>query len=232
MTEARSPRGAHGPGSGSSANPAQAREAGAEPGAEPGAEGGAEADAHLIERFVDSETRLSGGFLTVVRDSVRLPDGGMATREYVQHPGAVAIVPILDDGRLVMIRQYRHPVGRVLIEWPAGKLDPGEDVLSCAVRELREETGYVAREWARAGVFHNACAYSDEGIEIWFARGLTHGRRAPEPGEFIEVGTRTEDEMMSLLNAGEITDMKTALGLMWLYRWRRGAWPLEWRPAP
>lgn len=186
-------------------------------------------DAHLVERFLDSEVRLSGGFLTVVRDRVQLPDGGVATREYVRHPGAVAVVPIRDDGRLVLVRQYRHPVGRVLLEWPAGKIDPGEDVLACAARELREETGYTARLWARAGVFHNACAYSDEGIEIWLARGLCEGAASLDAGEFVEVALHDPADLQSLVMAGAITDMKTALGVLWLQQWRCGAWSPDWR---
>ena len=189
-------------------------------------------DAHLVEHRLDSEVRLSGGFLTVLRDRVRVPVGGTATREYIRHPGAVAVVPILDDGRLVMVRQYRHPVGRVLREWPAGKLDGGEPVLGCAVRELREETGYRAREWARAGVFHNACAYSDEGIEIWFARGLVEGAASLDPGEFVEVRVLDADALQALVQSGEVTDMKTVLGLLWLQRWRCGGWSLDWQPAP
>ncbi len=186
-------------------------------------------DAHLVETFIDSETRLTGGFLTVVRDRVRLPDGGTATREYIRHPGAVAVVPILDDGRLVLVRQYRHPVGRVLLEWPAGKLDGREAVWSCARRELSEETGYEAAQWARAGVFHNACAYSDEGIEIWFARGLRAGPQRLDAGEFVEVVIDDVPGLNARLQAGEITDMKTALGLLWLQQWRAGGLALEWR---
>ena len=189
-------------------------------------------DAHLVEHRIDSEVRLSGGFLTVLRDRVRLPDGATATREYIRHPGAVAVVPILDDGRLVLVRQYRHPVGRVLLEWPAGKLDGGEPVLACAVRELREETGYRAREWARAGVFHNACAYSDEGIEIWFARGLVEGAASLDAGEFVEVRLLDADALQALVLSGEVTDMKTVLGLLWLQRWRCGGWSADWQPAP
>lgn len=189
-------------------------------------------DAHLVEHVLDSELRLSGGFLTVVRDRVRLPNGLAATREYVRHPGAVAVVPIRDDGRLVMVRQYRHPIGRVLLEWPAGKLDEGEPVLACAARELREETGYTAREWARAGVFHNACAYSDEGIEIWFARGLAEGEPKLDDGEFVEVRLCEEAEVQALLHAGELTDMKTVLGFLWLQRWRSGGWSLDWHATP
>jgi ADP-ribose pyrophosphatase len=190
------------------------------------------ADQHLIEHFVSREPRLSGGFLTVVRDTVRLPDGQHATREYIQHPGAVAIVPILDDGRVVMVRQFRHPVGRILLEWPAGKLDKHESVLACAVRELREETGYSAREWARVGVFHNACAYSDEGIEIWFARGLVAGRQDLDAGEFVETVECTAAEVLARVLSGEITDMKTALGALWLNGSRSEGWSLNWRPAP
>jgi ADP-ribose pyrophosphatase len=117
-------------------------------------------DGHLTEHRADSRTLLEGGFLRVRRDTVVLPDGGCATREYVVHPGAVVVVPLLPDGRLLLERQYRYPIAQVLLEFPAGKLDAGEAVLGCAVRELREETGYTAAEWALGGVMHNAAAYS------------------------------------------------------------------------
>jgi ADP-ribose pyrophosphatase len=188
-------------------------------------------DAHLIERFVSSEPRLSGGYLTVVRDTVALPDGSKATREYIRHPGAVAVIPVLDDGRIVMVRQYRHAVGQILLELPAGKIDPGEPVLACAVRELREETGYTAREWARAGGFHNAAAYSTETMEIWFARGLQAGPQRLDPGEFLEVLTVDMTELDQLAGSGGLPDMKTMIGLQWLERWRSGGWPLQWVDA-
>jgi ADP-ribose pyrophosphatase len=186
------------------------------------------ADAHLIEHFVSSESRLSGGYLTVVRDTVCLPDGSHATREYVRHQGAVAVVPLLDDGRIVMVRQYRHAVGQVLVEFPAGKLDPGESVLQCAIRELREETGYEAAQWARAGVFHNAAAYSTEKMEIWFARGLKPGAQRLDPGEFLEVQAMPVSSLDQLAQRGELSDMKTMIGLQWLQKWLSGSWPLEW----
>lgn len=186
-------------------------------------------DGHLIERAVASETLLRGHFLHVQRDTVALPDGRQATREFVRHPGAVMVVPILDDGRLLMERQWRHPLGRVLLEFPAGKLDAGEDPLACGRRELLEETGHVAREWAHAGWMHNAPAYSDEGIDVWFARGLIPGPQRLDEGEFIETVAMGEAELDTLAGRGELTDAKTLVGLLWLQRWRSGAWPLDWR---
>ena len=187
-----------------------------------------EADVDLTERLLHRETLLEGGFLTVRRDTVSLPDGSSATREYVVHPGAVAVVPVLDDGRVVMVRQFRYPLGQVLLEFPAGKIDPGEAVWDCARRELREETGYTARQWARACHIHNAAAYSNEGIEIWFASGLEPGPQALDTGEFLEVVAVTEQELDRLAQAGQLTDVKTLIGLQWLRQWRRGEWSLPW----
>lgn len=189
------------------------------------------ADDHLVERPLDSEQVFQGHFLDVRRDRVALPDGGVATREYIRHPGAVMVVPLLDDGRLLMERQYRHPMGRVMLEFPAGKLDAGEDPLACGQRELLEETGYSAAEWACAGVLHNAIAYSDEGIHIYFARGLTRGSQQLDEGEFLELVTHSVDDLDRLAAAGELTDAKTLIGLLWLQRWRQGAWQLDWRAA-
>lgn len=185
-------------------------------------------DMGLLETPQQECTLLQGGFLTVRRDTVGLPDGNSATREFVVHPGAVAVVPLLDDGRVVMVRQFRYPLGQVLLEFPAGKIDPGEPVWDCARRELREETGYTARQWARACRIHNAAAYSTEGIEIWFARGLSAGVQALDAGEFLEVVTRSEDELDRLARAGDLTDVKTLVGLQWLRQWRRGEWALSW----
>jgi ADP-ribose pyrophosphatase len=189
-------------------------------------------DDHLRETQVSSQQAWRGGFLDVRRDMVRLPNGREAAREYIVHPGAVVIIPLLDDGRLVVERQFRYPLQRSFIEFPAGKIDPGEDTLNCARRELAEETGYHAAEWARAGVLHNAIAYSTEGIEIWFARGLTAGERSLDDGEFLDVFALSADELEAMAARGELTDAKTLIGLLWLRQWRAGHWDLSWQPVP
>ncbi len=189
-------------------------------------------DEHLREHRQRSETLHRGSFLELRRDHVRLPDGDSATREYVVHPGAVAIVPLLDDGRVLLERQFRYPVGRVMLEIPAGKIDAGESTLQCAARELLEETGYSARSWAFAGLVHNAAAYSTEGIEIWFARCLSAGSQQLDTGEFIELCPLDEAAFEARAAAGEISDVKTLIGLMWLQKWRAGLWPLHWVEAP
>lgn len=193
-------------------------------------------DGKLIERRLDGQTLVQGHFLKVCRDRVELPDGTVTTREYVVHPGAVMIVPLLDDGaghvHLVMERQFRYPVGQTIIEFPAGKLDPGEAGFACAQRELREETGYIAAEWARAGMLHPLVAYSTEFIEVWFARGLTAGPRQLDAGEFLDVFTASLDDLQGWCRDGRVTDAKTLIGALWLQNVQSGAWALDWqRPA-
>ena len=185
-------------------------------------------DAHLTETRVASQELLRGHFLHAMRDTVRLPDGKEATREYVIHPGAVMVVAELPDGRLVLERQFRYPVQSVMVEFPAGKLDPGEDSLVCAQRELLEETGYTARQWARAGVLHPVISYSTEFIDIWFARDLTAGQRQLDAGEFLDVFSASTDELLQWCREGRITDAKTLTGVLWLQNLRSGAWSLDW----
>jgi ADP-ribose pyrophosphatase len=189
-------------------------------------------DDHLIEHRVQQEELLRGRFLHAFRDTVRLPNQNLATREYVVHPGAVMVIPMLDtpDGlRLVMERQFRYPVGQVMTEFPAGKLDPGEDPWLCAQRELLEETGYTARQWARAGVLHPVIAYSTEVIEIWFAKELTLGERQLDTDEFLDVFTASPAELMAACQQGRLTDAKTLTGLLWLQNVLSGQWPLHWQ---
>jgi ADP-ribose pyrophosphatase len=192
-------------------------------------------DDHLIEHRVSQQELLRGNFLHAFRDTVRLPNQGLATREYVVHPGAVMVIPLLEtpDGlRLVLERQYRYPIGQVMIEFPAGKLDAGEDPFLCAQRELLEETGYTARRWARAGVLHPVIAYSTEVIEIWFAKDLTLGERQLDSEEFLDVFTATPSDLMAWCRDGKVTDAKTLIGLLWLQNMLAGSWPLTWQTLP
>ena len=192
-------------------------------------------DDHLIEHRVHQEEILRGRFLHAFRDTVRLPNQNLSTREYVVHPGAVMVIPMLDtpDGlRLVMERQFRYPVGQVMTEFPAGKLDAGEDSWLCAQRELQEETGYTAHQWARAGVLHPVISYSTEVIEIWFAKELSLGERRLDTDEFLDVFTASPSELMAACQQGRLTDAKTLTGLLWLQNVQSGQWPLHWQTVP
>jgi ADP-ribose pyrophosphatase len=170
----------------------------------------------LAETFLDGEEVFSGKLLKVQRDRVRLPDGTQGAREYIRHPGAVAIVALFDDGRVLLERQFRYPLRRVFIEIPAGKLEAGEDPLETGQRELLEETGYVAAEWRKLGIIHNAIGYSDEVIEIWLARGLEMRQPALAEGEFLEVFSLPLNEAQAMARDGRITDVKTITGLLWM----------------
>ena len=185
-------------------------------------------DQHLIETPLASRVLAQGTFLEVRIDEVRLPDGHTATREYIKHPGAVAVLALLDNGEVLLERQYRHPVRQVMLEIPAGKIDAGETLLGCAQRELLEETGYRAAEWARAGSLHVAVGCSDEVIHLFFARGLKAGAQQLDHGELIDVTSLPEATLDAMAARGEITDSKTLFALQWLQRWRAGAWPLAW----
>ena len=186
---------------------------------------------HLIETKISSEQVYQGSFLNILRDTVLLPNGKQATREYVVHPGAVVVIALLDDGRVVLERQHRYPVGRVMVEFPAGKLDAGENPQYCGQRELQEETGYSATYWAYAGPMHLAIAYSDEVLHIYFAKGLTLGERKLDEGESLDVFTTTPAELLAMCSQGLVTDAKTLTCTLWLQNVLSGAWPLQWVPA-
>ena len=181
-------------------------------------------DLQLKETRIDGEVAYDGAFLKVSRDTVRLPNGAHTYREYIKHPGAVVILPILDDGRVLLERQFRYPMGRVFIEYPAGKIDPGEDPLACAKRELQEETGYTASDWQFICTIHNAIAYSDEHLDLYVARGLTAGPAKLDEGEFLETFTANVPELLELVRAGQVTDVKTIIGTFWLEKILAGAW--------
>ncbi len=177
----------------------------------------------LTETRVSGEAVYDGVLLHVRRDTVRLPNGRLAVREYVEHPGAVTIVPLLDSGELLMERQYRYPLGRDLYELPAGKIDPGEATLDTAKRELLEETGYVAGEWRYLTTIHPLCAYSSERIEMWLARGLRYQGRLPDEGEFLETFPLALATALDWVREGRISDAKTIIGVLWAGKIATGA---------
>lgn len=184
-------------------------------------------DDHLKETKVDGELAYDGHFLKVSRDRVKLPDGKLTQREYIRHPGAVVILALFDDGRVLLERQFRYPNDQVFIEFPAGKIDPGEDPLASAKRELEEETGYTASDWHFVCTIHNAIAYSDEHLDLFLARGLTEGPAQLDDGEFLETFTATIPEMLEMVRRGDITDVKTVIGAFWLEKIAAGTWKPE-----
>ncbi len=181
-------------------------------------------DITLRETRVKSERVFDGGFLHVNRDTVRLPDGSHTDREYILHPGAVMLIPLLADEKVVMERQWRHPLARAFIEFPAGKIDPGELPHETASRELAEETGYHATDLQYLCTINNAISYSTERIEIYLATGLTAGENHLDQGEFLEVVTIEARQVLDWVKDGTITDVKTIIGAFWLEKILSGTW--------
>ena len=169
----------------------------------------------LTEDRVSGEVVYAGKFFAVHRDVVRLPDGAQAVRDYIRHPGAVAMVALTAQGDVILERQHRYPLGRDFVEIPAGKVDADETQLDTAKRELLEETGYAAAEWTRLGLIHNAIGYSDEGIELWLATGLEKREAKLDAEEFLEVFTLPFGEALAMAADGRISDVKTIIGLFW-----------------
>ncbi|HEX8739399.1 MAG TPA: acylphosphatase [Casimicrobiaceae bacterium] len=178
------------------------------------------ADDPLRETRVGGTQVYAGALLDVRRDDVRLPDGAHSVREYIVHPGAVLVVPERDDGTLVVERQFRYPLDRAFLEFPAGKLDAGESALACARRELVEETGWAAIEWTHLGAIHPSIAYSTEAIELYLARGMRHVGARLDAGEFLELIEMSESALLDEQDHGRLTDAKTVAALAHYARWR------------
>ena len=174
-------------------------------------------DAHLAEIFVAGEDVFKGNLLHVVRDTIRLPNGRAGIREYIKHPGAACIVAEFEDGKLLLERQYRYPMGKVMIEFPAGKLDRGENPLVAAQRELKEESGYWARSWHTLGHMHPLIAYADEIIHLFHANGLVQGEARLDQDEFLELFAATPDEITAMIADNRISDGKTIVAF---FRWQ------------
>lgn len=170
----------------------------------------------LTETQIDTALVYEGSFIQVYKDHASMPDGSTRTREYIKHPGAVVILALRDNGNLVMERQFRYAPRQEFIELPAGKIDHGEEALLTAQRELLEETGYVAREWAHLATAYPCIGFSDERMEYFIARGLTHQARQLDEGEFLEVFELSPAEALDWIRLGKITDSKTIVGLFWL----------------
>ena len=175
----------------------------------------------LTEHCISSEIMAQGDMLTVKRDSVRLPDGNISHREYVMHPGAVVIVPLLPNGHVVLERQFRYPLHQVFIELPAGKIDPDEDVLKTGQRELLEETGYTAQDWVKLGIQHPCIGYSNEVIHIYLAENLTEGLHQRDDDEMLEVFDLKIEDCLAMIQRGEITDSKTIVALFMAEQYRQ-----------
>lgn len=178
----------------------------------------------LTETPLSGEVVYEGLFLKIRRDVARMPDGRSTGREYVLHPGAAAMVPIFPDGRILVERQFRYPLKQVFTEIPAGKIDPGETPLQTAQRELVEETGWRAREWAPLTSIHPAIGFADERIDIFLCRDLERAEQGLDDGEFLEIDIVTIDWLLDELRAGRLTDVKTQISVHWLDRMRRGEW--------
>jgi ADP-ribose pyrophosphatase len=182
-------------------------------------------DDPLFEQTLDSRLAFEGVFLRLFVDHVRSADGHVGTREYLRHPGAVMVVPLLDHDHVLLERQFRYPLGRAIVEFPAGKIDAGESPFECGKRELLEETGYTAGRWSYLGGLHNAIAYSDEKIEIFLAEDLLRtGESTLDAGETLEVFEAPWRQLLEWVRDGSVTDVKTMIGAFWLEKTLTGEW--------
>ena len=178
----------------------------------------------LTETQVSSRNVFDGELLHVHQDQARLPDSKVKVREYITHPGAVVIIPLLDSGELVLERQHRYPLHRDFFELPAGKIDRNEEPLSCAKRELLEETGYAADNWRYLATLHPCIGYSDEKLIYYLARGLTFQGANLDDGEHLEVFTLPLSTALEWVKSGKITDNKSVSGLFWAEKVQHCEW--------
>ena len=178
-------------------------------------------DLDLIEKKASSEAVFDGVLLHVRRDTVTLPNGNAATREWIRHPGAASVIPILPDGRVILVRQYRYPIGAVTLEVPAGKLDaPDEDPLLCAQRELSEETGYTAGRITKLTAIATTVGFSNEIIHLYAAQDLKAGEQHTDADEFIHVVAVPLEEAVEMAQDGRIVDAKSIISILMLARMR------------
>jgi ADP-ribose pyrophosphatase len=176
------------------------------------------------ETLISSRTGYSGKLLTLKEDKVALPNGGTGTREYVLHQGAAMVIPLFEDGSVLLERQFRYPLRTHFLELPAGKIDPGEEASATARRELLEETGYSAALWRHLATLFPCVGYSNEKVELFLASGLKHEGHPGEDGEFLECVRLSLHEALELVTVGEITEAKTILGLLWADKLRKREW--------
>ena len=169
---------------------------------------------HLTEKFLASQKVFEGKLLTVYCDKVELPNGKEASREFIRHPGAVAVVPITHDGKVVLVRQYRYPLGKTVLEVPAGKLDTGEEPDDCVLRELEEETGYIAQRIRKLSSIYTTPGFTDEVIHLYIADQLTLAKQCPDEDEFLDVEVYTKEEIKAMIEDGTINDAKSMLALL------------------
>lgn len=173
----------------------------------------------LIEKTISSSEVFKGTFLKVTQDQVVLPNGHRSIREYIKHPGAALIIPVLDDGKLVMLNQYRHPLNKIFLEFPAGKIDPGETSLETAKRELMEETGYQAEDFQFLTTIHPCIGYSDEKIDLYLAKKIKKVSDAnPDEGELIETQIISREKLREKVFSGELSDVKTLVAALWILK--------------
>lgn len=169
---------------------------------------------HLTEKCLNSTVAFEGNLLTVHCDKVELPNGKQAGREFIRHPGAVAVVPITQDGHVVLVRQYRYPIGKAILEVPAGKLDKGENPDDCVRRELEEETGYIAHSIRKLSSIYTTPGFTDEVIHLYVAEDLTLAKQCPDEDEFLDVEVHSKEQIKAMMQEGTINDAKSMLALL------------------